>query len=89
VVKKKDHREKTQMIADHISIKKWEHVKRDLRPQQKKDIEHDDPYDLVMVVKDINICNIEIHGDEHDQQRKIGLKDEVVTHKVIIDGKSQ
>jgi hypothetical protein len=90
VVKKKDCREKPRMIVDHTPIKKWEHVKRDLRPQQKKDIEHDESYDLFMKVEDINIYDIEIHhGVEYDQQRKIGLKDQVVTYQVEIDGKSQ
>jgi hypothetical protein len=67
------------VIVDGIPIKKWEHVKRDLRPQWKKDIEHDQSYNLVMMVEDINICDIEIHGVEYD----------MVTHEVKIDCKSQ
>jgi hypothetical protein len=42
-----------------------------------------------MTGKDINSCDIEIQQGEHNEQRKIGLGDKGVLHKVEIDGKSQ
>jgi hypothetical protein len=50
-------------------------------------VEQEDAFDIVMMVNDVNHCDRVVWGVEKScPKTKIGLKDEVVSHEVEIDG---